>query len=635
MVIQDPSPKTPSPKIKLAFPGWTAMNKAWGSALLLLMLALGGSISSALTLVFLAESATAQASLDVDLSGQQQTPSVPPVPDTLNAVFVDAQNGSDSQGNGSRTAPYQTITFAITRAPAGSLIQLLPGIYSEASGEQFPLELQSGQILRGDESVLGEGFLITGGGTYISPTVSRQSVAILAKGTSEVRGVTVRNEGRRGYAIWVESANPKIYNNSFVGNIHDGVFVAGQSSPWIEGNRFYQNGANGISILGTSTPTIVNNLFQETGFGITVDQRSAPIIRDNRILQNRAGVIVGGNATPKLRGNLISRNLQSGLVAITLGQPDLGTASDPGNNIFEGNGEFDVNNSTRGIQVAAFGNNFGGALNGEISTAGQASVPAVANQAPSAVAEGSLSLPSTPSTTPVAAAPAADPPRAETPTAQAPVPPAAPSDLPTVSVPATTTPVVPLDPTPPLVSDPTPSGSAPANSGETFQAVPFTPDGSTTPAVSTDPVASAVPPSGGSVSSTGNSPTTSPTSGGALVDITTLLPPPAQRGNAAPTVADVPVQAIQNPSAQPQLQPQSQPDPVAAADGAQFRVLVTSPVAGDLERVRQIAPDARETEFNGTNVLEAGLYSSRSAAQAVLEQLLDAGLAAIAEIVFR
>jgi parallel beta-helix repeat protein len=562
----------------------------------------------------LPDTAQAQASLDVDLSGQQQSPSVPSVPDTLNAIFVDARNGNDSQGNGSRTAPYKTITFASSRAPAGSLIQLFPGIYSEESGEQFPLELQSGQILRGDESTLGEGFLIAGGGTYVSPTVSRQSVAILARGEAEIRGVTVRNEGRRGYAIWVESANPKIYNNSFVGNIHDGVFVAGQSAPWIEGNRFYQNGANGISILGTSTPTIVNNLFQETGFGITVDQRSSPTIRDNRILQNRAGVIVGGNSTPKLRGNLISRNLQSGLVAITLGAPDLGTASDPGNNIFEGNGEFDVNNSTRGIQVAAFGNNFGGALNGEVSTAGQASVPNAAIQAPGAVAEGSLTLPNT---TPAVAEPPAETPVAAQPVAQ---PPAA-QGLPTVSVPASESPVeqVPIAQSPtPLEQSTTPVAQQPASQPDNFQVVPFTPS------------ESEVTPVGGNSSSPASPNQVS--SGATLTDITTLLPRPGQQPAPPPPVDPSPVAPPPPLVAAP---PSPATEPVASTDGTQFRVLVTSPASGDLDRVRQIAPEARETVFNGSNVLEAGLYSSRSAAQAVLDQLLDAGLAAIAEIVFR
>ncbi|NJO86457.1 MAG: DUF1565 domain-containing protein [Synechococcaceae cyanobacterium RM1_1_27] len=239
------------------------------------------------------------------------------------------------------------------------------------------------------------------------------------------------------------------------------------------------------------------------------------------------GVSWGGNSTPKLRGNLISRNLQSGLVAITLGAPDLGTASDPGNNIFEGNGEFDVNNSTRGIQVAAFGNNFGGALKGEVSTAGQASVPTAASQAPGAVAEGSLTLPTT--------TPAVAEPPAETPVA-APAPPAAQptaaQGLPTVAVPASESPVeqvpVAISPTPvPQTPTPVPTvAQQPASGPDSFQVVPFTPSGSEVSAVGGNPSSPASP--------TSVTATQGDTNGATLTDITTLLPPPGQRPAPSP-----------------------------------------------------------------------------------------------------
>ncbi|MEN9279067.1 MAG: DUF1565 domain-containing protein, partial [Thermostichus sp. DG_1_5_bins_95] len=472
----------------------------------------------------------------------------------------------------------------------------------------FPIRLKAGLILRGDESKLGEGYLITGGGTYISPTVARQNVTMLAETGAEVRGVSIRNQGRRGYALWVESASPRILNNSFVGSIHDGIFVTGASNPWIEGNRFYQNGANGISVLGTSQPTIVNNLFQETGFGLTLDQRSAAIVRNNRILQNRTGVIVGGSAKPILRNNLIAQNLETGLIAITTALPDLGTAADPGNNIFEGNGQYDINNSTRGLRINANGNLLRGQTKGDLDLAGQTTVAAAPTAAPNPIAPGALSLPSTP-TLPAAPEPAAAAPStAATPT------------LPTLTVPETTSPtaIPPTDaaqgtlkpgsgsggrvlpaaggaePTAPATA----SEAAPLPQAQEFRPVPFTPDGSTTPA---QPVAT--------------SPSRAP-----LRDITTLLPPPAQRqSQAAPTVSTAPSATA-----------------VAAADAAtQFRILVTPKSGDDLRRLQQLIPEAVETVFNGRKVLQAGLYDSRSQAQSVLDQLLDAGFEAVAEMIFR
>jgi parallel beta-helix repeat protein len=535
----------------------------------------------------------AQTSLDTGITGEQTLPQAPPLPDNRPAIFVDAANGSDTRGDGSRNNPFKTITYAIQRAQAGSVIQLFPGVYSEESGETFPIRLKAGLTLRGDESTLGEGYLITGGGTYMSPTLGRQNVALLAETGAEVRGITLRNQGRRGYALWVESASPRILNNSFVGSIHDGIFIAGAANPWVEGNRFYKNGANGISVLGTSQPTIVNNLFQETGFGITIDQRSAPVVRNNRILQNRTGVVVGGSSRPILRNNLIAQNLETGLTAITTAQPDLGTATDPGNNIFEGNGQYDINNATRGLRLNANGNQLRGQVKGDLDLSGQTTVAALPDSAPRPIAPGTLALPSAPAQP---ATPRDPRPAAETP-----------STLPVVTVPQST------DPSP--VASLSGSGgrvlpNVPAQPADTqpqaqeFVAVPFTPDGSTAPAQPADPVPR--PPSA------------------PLTDITTLLPPPARRPSTGiPTTPSAPTTTPVAP-------------PVAAVGSAtQFRVLVTPKSSDDLNRLRQLIPDAVETVFNGRTVLQAGLYDSRSQAQSVLDQLLDAGFEAVAEMIFR
>ncbi len=545
----------------------------------------------------------AQTSLDTGISGDQTLPSAPPLPDNRPAIFVDAANGSDTRGDGSRNNPFQTITHAAQRAPSGSVIQLFPGVYSEQSGEIFPIRLKAGLTLRGDESTLGEGYLITGGGTYISPTVARQNVTMLAETGAEVRGITMRNQGRRGYALWVESASPRVLNNSFVGSIHDGIFITGASNPWVEGNRFYQNGANGISVLGTSQPTIINNLFQETGFGLTLDQRSTPIVRNNRILQNRTGVIVGGSSQPMLRNNLIAQNLETGLTAITTAQPDLGTASDPGNNIFEGNGQYDIDNSTRGLRINANGNQLRGKTKGDLDLAGQTAVAALPSNAPPPIAAGGLTLPSAP--------PAPGSGRDPQPAAASPT-------LPVVTVPQSTAPVPP--PAAGSGGRILPSGPSQPSSTQPqeFVAVPFTPDGSTTPAQPVEP-APAAP--------------VRQASAAPLTDITTLLPPPARR------------QARENPPTSSSAPSSSAPAPPAqAADkdsvpltqaATQFRVLVTPKGNDDLQRLRQLVPEAVETVFNGRTMLQAGLYDNRSQAQSVLDRLLDAGFDAVAEMIFR
>lgn len=584
-------------------PGLRAQRYRWA---MLTRLATSLMLGTTLLLTAKLDPGWAQTSLDTGITGEQTLPQAPPLPDNRPAIFVDAANGSDTRGDGSRNNPFKTINYALQRAQAGSVIQLFPGVYSEESGETFPIRLKAGLTLRGDESTLGEGYLITGGGTYMSPTLGRQNVALLAETGAEVRGITLRNQGRRGYALWVESASPRILNNSFVGSIHDGIFIAGASNPWVEGNRFYKNGANGISVLGTSQPTIVNNLFQETGFGLTIDQRSAPVVRNNRILQNRTGVVVGGSSRPILRNNLIAQNLETGLTAITNAQPDLGTATDPGNNIFEGNGQYDIHNATRGLRINANGNQLRGKAKGDLDLSGQTTVAALPDSAPRPIAPGTLALPSAPSQP---ATPRDPRPAAETP-----------STLPVVTVPQST------DPSP--VASLSGSGgrvlpNVPAQPADTqpqaqeFVAVPFTPDGSTAPAQPVGPAPAAPVPR----------PPSAP-----LTDITTLLPPPARRSSAgipatpsAPTTTPVapPVAAVGNDSVSP------------TRTATQFRVLVTPKSSDDLNRLRQLIPEAVETVFNGRTVLQAGLYDSRSQAQSVLDRLLDAGFEAVAEMIFR
>ncbi|NJK63569.1 MAG: DUF1565 domain-containing protein [Synechococcaceae cyanobacterium SM2_3_1] len=562
----------------------------------------------------------AQTSLDASLTGDQASPSVPALPSNLSVIYVDAANGSDTSGDGSRNAPFQTITYGLTRAGAGVIVQLLPGEYTEASGETFPIELPKGVILRGDEASLGEGYLISGGGTFISPTLARQNITLLAQPGSQVRGVTMRNEGRRGYALWLESSDASVYNNSFVGSIHDGIFMTGASAPQVQGNRFYKNGANGISILGTSTPTIVNNLFQETGFGIMIDQRSAPVVRDNRILQNRSGVIVGGSAQPILRGNLIGRNLEAGLVAISQGAPNLGTPEDPGNNTFDGNGQLDIHNSTRGLSLVAFGNSLSGENKGDIRVSGQAIAQAAA-AAPQAVAEGSLSLPETP----IQSAPATPPPAAASPAPLAATlpPPAPPAPTPQTPLP---TPIPPRLTTSAPVSSPSAPGNTSSGDVLEFRAVPFTADPeSPTPSAAEPPNTTSSP----------ETPAAAPQK--PLMDITTLLPPPNRRSAPPPQPTQVTASApppATTPEAAPAA-PTTASQPLASnSNGAQFRVLVIPDASDNLQQLQQLVPTAAETVFNGRNVWQVGLYNSRSSAQSILDQLLDAGFEAMAEMIF-
>jgi parallel beta-helix repeat protein len=272
-------------------------------------------------------------------------------------IYVNPNTGSDTAGAGSSEAtPVRTITYALQQASSGSTVQLAPGSYTADTGEVFPLVVKRGVRLRGEPSTKGQRMAIIGGGFYGSPTLARQNVAIRAERDSEISGITATNPNSRGTALWVESTNPIISNNTFSGSQREGVFLTGTANAKVEDNIFTQNQGNGISVARAATGEIRNNLFQDTGIGISIGDTASTSIVENRILQNVDGVVVTGTATPTLRNNIIESNQRNGVVATSSAQPNLGTADSPGQNRIRNNGSFDLNNATRQGTIVAVGN---------------------------------------------------------------------------------------------------------------------------------------------------------------------------------------------------------------------------------------------------------------------------------------
>lgn len=295
------------------------------------------------------------------LSGAVNAGAIPTMtaqaPATGTVIYVNPTSGADTATAGvTEAAPYKTITFALSKAQPGTIIQVATGNYSKDTGETFPLLLTQGVTLRGDESTKGQGILITGGGFYTSRTFARQNITILADNTTTIAGVTVTNPNSRGTGVWVESSNPIIKNNTFSNSLREGVFVTGTGSPTIEGNVFVQNKGNGISVTKSAQGEIRNNLFQDTGFGLAIGGASTPLIAENQIVQNQDGLFISETAKPVLRKNVIQNNKRDGVVATINAAPDLGTNENPGGNLIRGNTRYDVNNATKTQKIVAVGN---------------------------------------------------------------------------------------------------------------------------------------------------------------------------------------------------------------------------------------------------------------------------------------
>ena len=270
-------------------------------------------------------------------------------------LFVNPTIGADS-GNGSEQTPLKTITQALRVVQPNTIIVLSPGTYSAETGETFPLQLKPGTTIKGEPRDRGQNVIIKGSGFFLSRSFARQNVTIVGANQAGLTGVTVSNPNSQGYGLWVESTSPVVSDNTFTASGHDGVSVVGSSAPILRNNYFYQNGANGITIYGTSRPELQENIFEKTGFGINIAQNAAPRIVGNRITQNKDGIVVQGKARPILRNNVVDGNDRDGMVAIAESRPNLGTATDPGNNTFLDNGQFDINSKASSQTIPTFGN---------------------------------------------------------------------------------------------------------------------------------------------------------------------------------------------------------------------------------------------------------------------------------------
>ena len=327
--------------------------------------------------------------------------------DSSNHTFaiVNPATGNDATADGSDRAPFKTITKALQQAQPNTIVLLTPGVYSADTGEIFPLVLKSGVTVHGNPQTRGQGILIRGSGSFLSQTSARQNVTILGATQAALVGVTVTNPENAGYGLWVESTRPIVTDNTFTASGHDGISVVGDGAPLIRNNYFYQNGANGITIYGRSRPQVQENIFENTGFGITVNQFAAPMIEGNRITQNKDGVVVGANARPVLRNNSIEGNTRDGLVTIAQAQPDLGTATQPGGNVFRNNGQLDINAKQSSQMILAVGNEVA-KTQGRLDLTGTQSTALVNGSASSSIA---AAFPAAKAISPGIPAPPADP----------------------------------------------------------------------------------------------------------------------------------------------------------------------------------------------------------------------------------
>ena len=273
--------------------------------------------------------------------------------------YVDALNGSDTN-TGTSTAPFKTITHALNVAGTDGTIQVLPGTYDETLGETFPLILQAGQVLLGDEANKGDGTTPTviNGWSVVDGTTVKATI-VGAEG-AQVTGFTFNHVYEfSAYGIYSADATVTVSGNTFTSNNYGGIYLIGTGDPIIENNVFDTSSyavytlCQGIAtiqdnaVVGGSIPVntlvgdtvIRRNTFTSSGQVAIQIQGGSPRIEENTFTSSgysTYGALRVWNGTPVVRGNAFTLSAGRAVTILNNAAPDLGTAADPGGNTFAG-----------------------------------------------------------------------------------------------------------------------------------------------------------------------------------------------------------------------------------------------------------------------------------------------------------
>lgn len=573
---------------------------------------------------------------------RQTDPSPSHTPATPVAIFVDVQAGHDRQGTGSQGAPYRTLTHALRVAPSGSVILLAPGVYDQAQGEVFPLQLQPDVTIQGNPTA-PETVIIQGGGAFPMGDQTL-NVTLLGADQAALVGVTVTNPNPQGHAIWLGDKSPTIVESVLAGNEGAGITIAGHSRPLLQRNQFRQNGI-GVQIMGMAQPRLRSNTLQDNDIGVLVTDQARPQLIQNQFQHNRDGLVAIGEAQPLVRQSQFTAQTRDAVVAVDQALPDLGTEREAGNNQFENNGRFDINAQATTAFIPAVGSTFNRDRTlGRIDHSGRITrrIPLLAAQDTILSAGGAAGPIPIPVPRPNVEAP---------PTAAIPAPPPSTQSFPRPLLLATTS------PTPAALATaahfPIPNLTAPTASGRlsTRYAAPVI---ATRRGTAPSPAAQQPPPPPMTVAVVPNrivppspplaaalsQPNPSPPG---MVPVAITQVPMAQAERSPATMTPAPLLAV--PSAeipigaaagnqrvwQPGQSPpprQSAPPPPAVPHipGTPYRVVVQVANPQDQARIQSVVPNSLQTPIPGRPLLQVGTFGDRTQATHLQRALQRQGL---------
>jgi parallel beta-helix repeat protein len=303
--------------------------------------------------------------------------------------YVDANKGSDSNA-GTRDLPFATITHAMTAAANHRYsIHVAPGLYRAASGEQLPINVPPYTRLIGDTGSLGRGVAhttIEGLGTRANDDGEWSGAALVMGDGAYLAGFEFTSEDKPLTAsVMTKNSSATITLCTFESG-YAGIYTTGTPSPLIENNTF-KNSAHGVYSYSGSPRVLYNDWPSATALSIEFNGRDGdtPVARGNTILgSEEVGIQTEGNGKPVLTSNRFSRasgytygclrasgnskvtyrnnecsaGTRLGIRIEAFATVDLGTAADPGKNVFTGTAT--IVSLENGNTIYAIGNTWPG-----------------------------------------------------------------------------------------------------------------------------------------------------------------------------------------------------------------------------------------------------------------------------------
>ncbi|MDY7036382.1 MAG: DUF1565 domain-containing protein [Thermodesulfobacteriota bacterium] len=247
------------------------------------------------------------------------------------SIHVNARDGSNS-GDGTEANPYQTITYALSKAGPSDIIYIHWGSYTRDLGERFPLRVGEGVHLEGYDGYIqikysspgdaaiemAEGSSFNNIGIYGDEGGTGEAVpaiGIICRGTARVED-TVVSGFRTGISLesGFHGEICPLITESDISACNTGIYVYGNVNAKIIDNALFQNRI-AIDMVGNSNYVGSNDFWDNLEVGIKVQGHTAFLLGNmiHRTLdpdqENIGQGIDGGGITNSFfYGNHVSQN---------------------------------------------------------------------------------------------------------------------------------------------------------------------------------------------------------------------------------------------------------------------------------------------------------------------------------------